>query len=50
VENKKFRAYQDDLMKTAKIEKNLPAAAPAAAVAPPAAAPAPAPAPSAPAQ
>jgi peptidyl-prolyl cis-trans isomerase C len=52
VENKKFRAYQDDLIKTAKIEKNLPAAAPAAAAAPPAAAPAPAPAPapSAPAQ
>ncbi|HEY4975639.1 MAG TPA: peptidylprolyl isomerase [Steroidobacteraceae bacterium] len=42
VETKKFRAYQDDLLKTAKVEKNLDSEAPAAATAP---APAPAPAP-----
>jgi peptidyl-prolyl cis-trans isomerase C len=41
VETKKFRAYQDDLLKTAKVEKNLDSEAPAAAAAP---SPAPAPA------
>ena len=52
VENKKFRAYQDELMKSAKIDKDLSAAAPPAApaAAAPPAAPAPAPAPSAPPQ
>jgi peptidyl-prolyl cis-trans isomerase C len=42
VETKKFRAYQDDLLKTAKVEKNLDSEAPAAAAGP---APMPAPAP-----
>ena len=39
VETKKFRAYQDDLLKTAKVEKNLESETPAAVTAP---APAPA--------
>jgi peptidyl-prolyl cis-trans isomerase C len=42
VETKKFRAYQDDLLKTAKVEKNLDSISPAPA---PMAAPVPAPAP-----
>jgi hypothetical protein len=28
VETKKFRAYQDDLLKTAKVEKELPSESP----------------------
>jgi peptidyl-prolyl cis-trans isomerase C len=42
VQAKKFRTYQDELMRTAKIEKTEPAAAAAAAPAPAAPAPAPA--------
>jgi peptidyl-prolyl cis-trans isomerase C len=39
VETKKFRAYQDDLLKTAKVEKNLDSLSPKPATTPPATTP-----------